>query len=25
VSDGMVLTTSGVERMGANDLNKLLR
>jgi hypothetical protein len=25
VSDGMVLTTTGVERMGANDLNRLLR
>jgi hypothetical protein len=25
VSDGMVLTTSGVQRMGASDLNKLLR
>ena len=25
VSDGMVLTTSGVERMGANDLNRMLR
>lgn len=25
VSDGMVLTTNGVQRMGANDLNKLLR
>jgi hypothetical protein len=24
-SDGMVLTTDGVQRMGANDLNKLLR
>jgi hypothetical protein len=25
VSDGMVLTTNGVQRMGANDLNRLLR
>src|SRR5207247_8497602 len=24
-SDGMVLTTNGVQRMGANDLNRLLR
>jgi hypothetical protein len=25
VSDGMVLTVNGIERMGANDLNRLLR